>query len=130
MGHIDVMILPVYIKSYRSFKVPSFFNTIWWNRIDHSKPPPHWLIKILSYSKKTVIEERFYMQIHLNLDCNYFFLKSNQTEEMISTQTYDLNQQWVKLEKLAERLVLYGQVIFLTMAQGQYLGRSESKDLD
>ena len=86
------------LKCYGSFKAPSFFNTIFWNRNDYSKPLPDWWNKILSYSKKKVIE----------------------TEEMISTRTDDLAQQWSKLKKLTEKIVLYGQVISLTIAQGPF----------
>ena len=52
----------------------------------------------MSYSKKKVIE----------------------TEEMISTRTDDLAQQWSELKKLTEKIVLYGQVISLAIAQGQF----------
>ena len=96
------------LKCYRSFKAPSFLNTIFWNRNDYSKPLPDWWNKILSYSKKKVIE----------------------TEEMISTCTDDLAQQWSKLKKLTEKIVLYGQVISLTIAQGPFESFEKAYSLD
>ena len=47
------------IISFESLKVPSFLNTICWNRIDQTKPLPDWLNKILFYRKKKAIEEGF-----------------------------------------------------------------------
>ena len=38
---------------------------------------------------------------------------------MISNRTDDFGHQWLKMEKLSEKIVLYSQVVFLTLSQGK-----------
>ena len=41
------------------------------------------------------------------------------TEDMISNRTDDFGHQWLKMEKLSEKILLYSQVVFLTLSQGK-----------
>ena len=38
---------------------------------------------------------------------------------MISNRTDDFGHQWLKIEKVSEKIVLYSQVVFLTLSQGK-----------